>query len=155
MHSRYSGGRLCAKTSVFVAYLPKAAIPLPAHSRRLGAVVEGPTWGRKRPSRRYRASDFDYWRDVTSTCSTAPSRQYSKVHKLTMPSGRSISVLRSAVPLQFFIGIILTSHFHSRARQKWPDENQHTTTEWEEEFTVSQKLIDIASRPTQSPHGRL
>jgi hypothetical protein len=72
-----------------------------------------------------------------------------------MPSGRSISVLRSAMPLQFFIGIILTSHFHSRARQKWPDENQPTTTEWEEEFTVSQKLIDIASRPPQSPHGRL
>jgi len=103
-----------------------------------------------------------------------------------MPSGRSISVLGSAVPLQFFIGIIFTSHFHSRARQKWPDENQPTTTEWEEvsrsrtelhdlreaywfaaqphpsfledyiaATLVSQKLIDIASRPTQSPHGRL
>ena len=32
--------------------IAKAAIPLPANSGRLGAVVEGPTWGRKRPSRR-------------------------------------------------------------------------------------------------------
>jgi hypothetical protein len=31
---------------------PKAAIPLSAQTGRLAAVVEGPTWGRKRPSRR-------------------------------------------------------------------------------------------------------
>ena len=59
----------------------------------------------------YQASDFDHWRDVTPTCCTAPSRQYSQVHILTIPSGRSIFVLRSTMPLQFFCRIKLTKLF--------------------------------------------
>jgi hypothetical protein len=41
-----------AKMSASTCQSPKAASPLSAHSGRLGAVAEGPTWGRKRPSRR-------------------------------------------------------------------------------------------------------
>ena len=72
----------------------------------------------------YQASDFDHWRDVTPTCCTAPSPQYSQVHILTIPSGRSIFVLRSTMPLRFFIGLNSPSCFQSRTRQKWQDESR-------------------------------